>query len=132
MAGGRAAHAREVLANELFGRRHLDVADDDHGHAIGAVVVAIEVPQTLRRKALEDLRRANRQAVDVARGAEERLHLRLLHPRAGAQSSAPFLDHDAPFTIDLDGIERQAAGEVAERLEPALEHAGCSVGTSSM
>ena len=117
-------HTGEVLSHQRFCRRHLDVADDDHRHAVGPVVGLIEIAQPLRRKALEDLRRADGQTVDVPRRAEERLELRLLHPRAGAQTAAPLFDHHAALAIDFDRVEGEAAGKVAQRLETALEHTG--------
>ena len=110
----------------------IDVADDDDRHAAGAIVVAIELAQALGWKALEDFWCADRDAVDVSAVTEERLELRLLHARARAETSAPFLDHDATLAIDLRAVERDAAGEIAQRFEPARQRALASVGTSSM
>ena len=40
----------EVLADQRFDVRRIDVADDDDRHAVGAVVVAVEIAQALRRE----------------------------------------------------------------------------------
>ncbi len=115
--------AREVLRDQLLNLTGIDVAHDDDRHAAGTIVIPIELTEPIGWKTLEHFGCANRNPVDVSAVAEERLELRLLHSRARAETSSPFLDHDATLAIDLGAVHRDAAREITQRFEPARERA---------
>ena len=111
----------------------IDVAHDDDRHAVGAIEIAIEIADALRRHALQQLGQPDRQAIDVARLAEEPFHLRALHARPGALSSAPLLDDDAALAVDLAVVERRhPPAKSLSASKPRVSSPSRSVGTSSM
>src|SRR5262245_56782426 len=108
-----------MLADERLDALRIEVADRHDSPAVGTVEVTVEVAQALRGNCLQHLGQPNRQTIRILRLTEERPHLRSLHSRARPLVAAPLLDHDATLAVDFGRLERDAAGEIAERIEPA-------------
>ena len=105
-AEGRFHHLLELL------RGH--VADGDDRHVRRAIKGVVERAQARGREGPQDLGLADRQPIGVTRVIEEDRDLFVADPRSGAEAAAPFLDDDAALLVDLEGIQRQSAGEVGE------------------
>ena len=80
IAGEYIKKGRQVYIEGEIRYGRLEVADGDHRHAVGSVEFLVEVAYALRGNGLEEFGKPDRQPVHVARLAEDRLHLRRLHP----------------------------------------------------
>ena len=123
-AGARAASGPNADADRLFGLCGVDIADRDDRHAIGPIPRVVERTKPRGRRRPQDFRFADRQPLGVPRAVEHQRQLFVLDALPGAEPPAPFFDDDAALLVDLVGIERQAAGEVGQRGEPARHDLG--------
>ena len=112
---------REVLGDELLGFGHRDVADHDHGHAIGAIPLLVEREQAFARRLLEHFRQSDRQPLGIARALEDHRQLLVGEARSGAEPAAPLLEDDAAFLLDLGRQQRDAGGEIAQHEHAAID-----------
>ncbi len=118
----RVGQRREMLLDHRHDRVPIDVADDDHGHQVGAIPVAIEAHQLLALGALDDLGLADGRPIRVARAFElDAAHL-VLRPLARAEVHPPFRQHDPALVIDAALVERGTLGPVLEHEQRAIQH----------
>ncbi len=115
---------REVRLDQGLDGGLVEVADGDHRHQVGAVPVLVELPQALGREGADAVRRADRQALGVARALEQHRQLGLQETRVGAEAEAPLLQHHAALLVDLVGLESDAAGPVLEHEERSIDDVG--------
>ena len=119
----RRGQRREAVLDHRRDRLAVDVADDDDGHQIRAIPVAIEAEQLLALRALDDLGLADRGSIGVARSLQLHLPQLVRRPLACAEVHAPFREHDAALPLDRLGIERRGLGPVLEHEHRAVEDA---------
>ena len=79
----------ELVANARLDRRDVDIADDDHGHAIGAIPVAVEAHDRVARCGLDDVGRPDHVAIRVARPREHGPELLIERPAPGPDRLVP-------------------------------------------
>ena len=121
--GSRRRQRRKQLAHLRDDRRRVDVADDDDGHAVGTIPGLVEVLQARGGEAAQDLGRADRDAFGVPRLVVEDRRLLLEDAPRRALPQPPLFDHHAAFLVDLDRVERHAAGKVGERQQSLVDQA---------
>ena len=119
--GARGRQRRKQLAHLRDDRRRVDVADHDDGHAVRAIPGLVEVLQARGGEAAQDLGRADRDALGVARLVVEDRRLLLEDAPRRALAQPPLLDHHAAFLVDLLRVERHAAGKVGQREQPLVD-----------
>ena len=115
---------RERGADEPFETGRVGIAHGDHGHEIGAIPVAPEPFERTGIGVFDDVRFADGQAFRVPRATEDHGELFVAQPLTDPQSIPPFGEHHATFGHDVEGVEFDAAGHIAEEAETALEDPG--------
>ena len=111
----------EELLQKRLDLRRVDVADGHERHLPGPVPGVVEGAQPFGRRRAQDVRFANRHPLRVPRLVEEDGQLLVADARPRAEAPAPLFDDDPALLVDLVRIQRQAAGEVGERRQPAQE-----------
>ncbi len=113
---------REMRPDERGHRLRVEVADRDHAHQIGAVPVPVEAAQLIGRRGSNDVGQPNRQALGIARAAQQHRELHVLDAGVGAEAEAPLLQDDSPFLVHLVRVERHVLRPVLKHEHRAVEH----------
>ena len=111
----------EVGSDQVLDHRLVDVADDDHTHQIRAIPILVELAQPIGIRIANDVRRADRQPVRIARPFQQQRELLVGDPLLGAEPLTPFLEDDAALLLDLRRVERDVVRPVLERQERAID-----------
>jgi len=113
-----------MLLEHRDGGVAIDVADDNHGHQVRAVPVAVEPHQLLASRALDGVGVADGRPIRVARPFELHAADSVLRALTRAKVHPPFRQDDAALMVDAALVERGALRPVLEDEERAIEHTG--------
>jgi hypothetical protein len=102
----------------------IEIADRDHRHQIWAIPIFVIAHERVDRRFVDDLGKADRDAIRVARALEQDLRVLVEQPHAGAAAESPFFFDDAALLRDLLRIVRDVAGPVAQDVESLCDEVG--------
>ena len=119
---------REVLPDHRGDGVPVDVADDDHGHQIGPVPVAIEPHQLFALRRLDHGRDPNRRSVRIARSLQLHAAHLLGGAFAGAEVAAPFGEDDRALRSMAAGSKSAPPAQSSSTVSAMSRTPGRSVG----
>ena len=115
-------HLAEILFHDRLDLGNLDIADDDHGHAVGRVPVFVELHETLARRAGDHFLDADGHALRDPLIRESKADLVDEGAPIDRIAIAFLAEDDAAFVLNLIGAEEHSIGIVAEELHALVDH----------
>ena len=117
----------EVILDQRFDPRRIEVAHGHHSHQVRTVPILIEPAKGLVIERFQDLHVADGKPHRIPRVLEQDRELPVADTGARTPAQAPLFDDDAALPVNLPIVEADQMGPVLEDVE-ALAHDGGRVG----